>query len=116
MDMLESEGCSGLLSEGQMQRVAVARALVCRPKVPILDEGTSTLDSATEDRVKRMLECEQRKNGMTVVLIAQRLFTVAKAGKIVVLAAGEIRDEGLFNQLMQERRKDHTFRKMVLAQ
>ncbi|CAO1615263.1 unnamed protein product [Parajaminaea phylloscopi] len=116
MDTLVSGGRSGVLSGGQRQRVAIARALIRQPKVLILDEGTSALDSATEDRIKLMLEQEQRENGMTVIIIAHRLSTIAAADKIVVLVGGQIKDQGLYNDLMEENRDDPTFREMVLAQ
>lgn len=116
MDTIVSGGRTGLLSGGQRQRIAIARALVRQPDILILDEGTSALDSATEDQIKRMLEQEQRERGMTLVLIAHRLSTIAQADKIVVLASGSVKDEGKYHELIESSRKDPTFREMVTAQ
>lgn len=116
IDTVVSGGRVGLLSGGQRQRVAIARALVREPEVLILDEGTSALDSATEDRIKVMLQEEQKKRDMTLVLIAHRLSTIREADKIVVMAKGEVRDQGTYDELMREERDDQTFREMALAQ
>ncbi|CAO1619358.1 unnamed protein product [Sympodiomycopsis kandeliae] len=116
MDTVVSGGRAGLLSGGQRQRIAIARALVRQPQVLILDEGTSALDSATEDRIKVMLEKEQRERGMTLILIAHRLSTIAQADKIVVLGSGKILDEGTYEQLISPNRNEGTFREMALAQ
>lgn len=116
MDTQISGGRAGVLSGGQRQRVAIARAIVREPQVLILDEGTSALDSATETRIKEMLEREQKKRGMTLVLIAHRLSTIAAADKIVVLKSGKIYDQGVYNDLISKDRPDGTFREMALAQ
>lgn len=116
IDTVVSGGRVGLLSGGQRQRVAIARALVREPEVLILDEGTSALDSATEDRIKVMLQEEQRRRGMTLVLIAHRLSTIREADKIIVMAKGEVRDQGTYDELMSAEREDQTFREMAVAQ
>lgn len=116
MATVVSGGRSGLLSGGQRQRIAIARALVREPEVLILDEGTSALDSATEDRIKVMLQEEQRRRGMTLILIAHRLSTIAQADKIVVVAAGKVLDQGKYDELISPKRKEGTFREMALAQ
>lgn len=89
------------LSGGQLQRLALARALVNRPKILVLDEATSHLDALTESRVfaaLRDLECTQ-------VIVAHRLSTVRDADQIAVLHDGEVVDVGTHTELV--RRCDH---------
>lgn len=84
------------LSGGQLQRLALARALVNRPKILVLDEATSHLDALTESRVfagLRDLECTQ-------VIVAHRLSTVRDADQIAVLHDGEVVDVGTHTELV----------------
>lgn len=87
------------LSVGQKQRVAIARAILRDPKILILDEPTSALDSETERKVTEALEKLMR--GRTTFIIAHRLSTVRKAGRIFVLEKGKIVEEGTHGELMQ---------------
>lgn len=90
------------LSGGQRQRIAIARALYKEPEILILDEATSSLDSASEHYVQRMidvLKAEQK----TVILIAHRLSTLVHADKIAVLHAGKLVEEGNHEELMGRR-------------
>ncbi|UZJ53081.1 hypothetical protein CBS101457_002401 [Exobasidium rhododendri] len=116
MDTDVSGGKTGLLSGGQRQRLSLARALVRQPKVLVIDEGTSAIDSNTEEKIRLMLQDEHKERGMTICLIAHRLSTVEKADKIVVMKNGSVVDQGTHVELMEKRRKNQTYREMVMHQ
>jgi len=86
------------LSVGQKQLLAFARALAYDPKVLILDEATSSVDTETEILIQRALE--RLFEGRTAIVIAHRLSTIRHMDRIVVLHKGEIREEGTHEQLM----------------
>lgn len=93
-------GESGVsLSQGEKQRIAIARALLADPKILILDEATSSLDSQTEALVQDALERLLR--GRTSFVIAHRLSTIVKADKILVLEDGVITRVGTHKELLE---------------
>jgi ATP-binding cassette subfamily B protein len=103
---IEERGAN--LSGGQKQRIAIARALLTRPKILILDDSTSSVDVETETRIQEALEAPHASAGITTqmrshttLVVAQRISTVLKADKIVVIDDGRIAAEGTHQQLMQ---------------
>jgi ATP-binding cassette subfamily B protein len=86
------------LSGGQKQRLAIARALLVRPKILILDDSTSAVDVETEARIQA--ELDRLMAGRTSLVIAQRISTVLNADKIIVLDRGRIVAEGTHTELM----------------
>jgi ABC-type multidrug transport system fused ATPase/permease subunit len=100
------------LSGGQKQRIAIARAILRDPKLLILDEATSSLDSESEFLVQKALN-KLMKN-RTSLVIAHRLSTIKMADQIAVMRKGEILEVGNHESLMQK--EDGVYRKMVERQ
>jgi ATP-binding cassette subfamily B protein len=86
------------LSGGQKQRVALARAVLMDPRILILDEATSAVDTATELAIQEALA--RVLKGRTALIVAQRLSTIQNADKIVVLKGGRVAEEGTHAQLL----------------
>jgi subfamily B ATP-binding cassette protein MsbA len=86
------------LSGGELQRLAIARALLTEPKVLVLDEATSNLDAHSERVVTEALD--EAMAGRTTLMIAHRLTTAARASRIVMLRRGEVLEQGSHTELM----------------
>jgi ATP-binding cassette, subfamily B, bacterial len=88
------------LSGGQRQRLALARAFLTEPRILILDDSTSAIDSATEDRIQRAIE--RAGADRTMLLITHRLSQIRRADLILVLRQGRVAAVGTHDQLMRE--------------
>ena len=99
------------LSGGQKQRVCIARALIKRPKILILDDSTSAVDSATEAKIRESFKTFLKDS--TKIIIAQRIQSVTDADKIVVLSDGKIVGEGTHGELMES---NETYREIYYSQ
>ncbi|MFL0769781.1 MAG: ATP-binding cassette domain-containing protein [Prochlorococcus sp.] len=94
LETLLSES-GGNISGGQVQRIAIARALITQPKVLIMDEATSALDNRSQQQITQTID----ELGITRISIAHRLATIQQADKIVVLERGESAVSGVWNEL-----------------
>lgn len=86
------------LSGGQRQRLAIARAILANPKMIILDEATSSLDTESEALIQKSLS--ELVKDRTTIVIAHRLSTIKKADQILVIEAGEIAERGTHDELI----------------
>ena len=86
------------LSGGQRQRIAIARAVLANPKILILDEATSNLDTESETFIQRSLS--ELMKGRTTFVIAHRLSTIRQADQILVIEEGKIAEQGTHDELI----------------
>ncbi|WP_343188135.1 ABC transporter transmembrane domain-containing protein [Buchnera aphidicola (Ceratoglyphina bambusae)] len=91
------------ISQGQKQLISIARILVSKPKILILDESTSNMDSETEKKIQKILL--NIKKYTTIITIAHRLSTIIHADKIIVLDKGKIVEQGNHKKLMKKKKK-----------
>jgi ATP-binding cassette, subfamily B, heavy metal transporter len=89
------------LSGGERQRIAIARALLKKPKIIIFDEATSHLDTQTEKQIQSNIE--EITQNITTIIIAHRLSTVVHADKIVMLDQGKVTEEGTHKALLSRK-------------
>ncbi|MCL4457689.1 MAG: ABC transporter ATP-binding protein/permease [Nitrospirae bacterium] len=89
------------LSGGQQQRIALARAILRKPEILILDEATSSLDNISESQVQEAIG--NISENLTVIVVAHRLSTVKNADKIVMLDNGKIAEEGTHSELLNRK-------------
>jgi ATP-binding cassette subfamily B protein len=121
MDALDKAACHGLLaradkgldtligeggvkvSGGERQRLAIARALLRRPRLLVFDEATSALDSLTEEEISRTIRDVAKGREVMTILIAHRLSTVMHADRIHVLERGRLVESGRHDELLDEK-------------
>ena len=96
--MLEENGAN--LSGGQKQRLAIARALLKKPDILIMDEATSNLDSITEKAIEKTIN--MLPESITTIIIAHRLSTIMRCNKIYVMKSGQIVEQGSHEELIKE--------------
>ena len=90
------------LSGGQKQRISIARAILCRPRILILDDAFSALDTHTEDRILGNLETFFPDR--TVILVSHRVSTLQNCDQIIVLEDGRITEKGTHEELVRNRK------------
>lgn len=87
------------VSGGQKQRICIARALLKNPKILILDDSTSAVDTATDSKIREALHAHSKD--ITTIVIAQRITSVSDADEIIVLDDGKINAIGTHDELLQ---------------
>ncbi|MFT5778875.1 MAG: ABC-type multidrug transport system fused ATPase/permease subunit [Crocinitomicaceae bacterium] len=93
------------LSGGQRQRISIARALLADPKIIILDEATSNLDTESESFIQKSLNLLMKNR--TTIVIAHRLSTIQQADQILVIEAGKIEESGKHDELIAQKGRYH---------
>jgi ABC-type multidrug transport system fused ATPase/permease subunit len=90
----------GSLSSGQRQKIAIARALLCRPQLLVLDEATSNLDLATEYEL--LAAVKKELSGSTLLLITHRLANVQHVDRVIVMHDGHLIEIGTHDELLRK--------------
>jgi ATP-binding cassette subfamily B (MDR/TAP) protein 9 len=99
---LLGERSSSTISGGQKQRICIARALVRKPRILLLDESTSALDAESEHMVMESLDRIMKSGKLAVLVVAHRLSTIKDADNIVVLQDGKVVEQGKHDQLLEK--------------
>lgn len=97
--LVEENGSN--FSGGQKQRLSIARAILRKPEILIMDEATSNLDSITEKAIERTIH--KFSEGMTTIIIAHRLSTIMRCDNIYILEKGEIKEKGNHEELLNQK-------------
>jgi len=95
------------LSGGQRQRLAIARALLTDPRILVLDDSTSAVDSATEDQIQRAIN--RVKGGRTTLMITHRLSQIRQADLVLMVHGGRLVDQGTHEELLG---RNHLYRRI----
>ncbi len=102
------------LSGGQIQRVALARSLLLRPKILVLDDAFSSLDAETEDNILKNIR--EFTSGITTVMVSHRLTAVRKADRIILINDGQILEDGTHEELLHlDGKYAQTYKNQALA-
>lgn len=97
--LVEENGSN--FSGGQKQRLSIARAILRKPEILIMDEATSNLDSITEKAIEKTIH--NFSEGMTTIIIAHRLSTIMRCDNIYILEKGQIKEKGNHNELLNQK-------------
>ena len=109
LDLLLTAGGENL-SVGQRQLVCLARALLRKAKIIVLDEATASVDYETDARIQETLHAEVRRSGITMMTIAHRINTILTSDRVIVMDAGRIEEIGPTKELAADKGSlFHTF-------
>ena len=108
LDYQIKEGGSNI-SQGQRQLLCIARAIIQKPKILLMDEATANIDSKTDQIIQKIIKTEFRDS--TVVTIAHRLNTIIQYDRVVLLNNGEIKDQGSPAEMLE---RDGLFKDLVM--